>query len=91
MNNLQFQFQMNPLRRLIIPAILLITIVLAGVIGYMSIERWSLIDALYMVVITLSTVGFREVHDLSPLGRMLTMGVILTGVGTAIYACRAGR
>ncbi|MFA6549092.1 MAG: NAD-binding protein [Candidatus Margulisiibacteriota bacterium] len=77
---------MNPLRRLFIPGLILIAIVVMGVVGYTSIEGWSVIDALYMVVITLSTVGFREVHDLSSWGRVLTMGIIVTGVSTAIYA-----
>jgi voltage-gated potassium channel len=84
MNN--FHFQANPLRRLIIPVIILLAIVIAGVIGYNRLEAWPLIDSLYMVVITLSTVGFREVHDLSQWGRILTMGIIVTGVSTAIYA-----
>src|SRR3989339_1477908 len=77
---------MNPLRRLIIPSLILITIAAVGVVGYTALEGWSVIDALYMVVITLSTVGFREVHDLSAWGRILTMGIIVTGVSTAIYA-----
>jgi voltage-gated potassium channel len=81
-----FKFQMNPLRRLVAPGLLLLGIVLAGVSGYMVLEGWNLIDALYMVVITLSTVGFREVHELNQAGRLLTMGIIITGVSTAIYA-----
>jgi voltage-gated potassium channel len=77
---------MNPLRKLIIPGLVLVAIFVVGVTTYVRLESWSLIDAFYMVVITLSTVGFREVHDLSPLGRLITIGIILTGVSTAIYA-----
>lgn len=77
---------MNPLTRLIIPGLILLAIFIIGAIGYTQIEHWSLLDAIYMVVITLATVGFREVHDLSPLGRILTIGIILTGVSTAVYA-----
>ena len=77
---------MNPLRRLIPPGIILFVIIAVALLGYTHIEKWSLLDASYMIVITLSTVGFREVHELSPAGKMLTMFVILGGVGTAIYA-----
>lgn len=56
-----------------------------GAIGYRLIEGFPLIDSLYMSVITISTVGFGEVHPLSPAGRIFTMVLIVTGVGTAIY------
>jgi voltage-gated potassium channel len=80
------KFQMNPLRRMIAPGLLLLAIVIIGVGGYMTLEGWDLLDSLYMIVITLSTVGFREVHELNAAGRVLTMGIIITGVSTAIYA-----
>lgn len=76
---------MNPLKRLIIPAVILLAIIVIGVSGYIYLEGWSVLDAVYMIVITLATVGFREVHDLNAAGRILTMGVIITGVGTALY------
>jgi len=80
---------MNPLRRLIVPGILLLTIITVGLVGYILIEGWSLLDALYMLVITLSTVGFKESHELSDAGRVLTMLLIISGVGTAVYAVGA--
>lgn len=76
---------MNPLRRLIIPGVILLAIIAIGVSGYVYLEGWSLLDAVYMMVITLSTVGFREVHDLNVAGRVLTMVIIIIGVGTALY------
>jgi voltage-gated potassium channel len=76
---------MNPLRRLLIPVIILATLIVAGVLGYRFIEGWPLIDSLYMVVITLSTVGFREVYPLNTAGKLLTMFIIVSGVGTAVY------
>jgi voltage-gated potassium channel len=51
----------------------------------MLIEHWSVLDAFYMSVITISTVGFGEVKPLSPAGRLFTIGLIVTGVGSAIY------
>jgi len=77
---------MNPFRRLIPPAIALLIILVVGIVGYTQLEGWSAFDAFYMLVITLFTVGFREVHDLSTAGRVLTMLIIVSGVGAAIYA-----
>jgi len=76
---------MNPLRRLIFPVFLLFLVIIAGVIGYMVLEGWPLLDAVYMIVITLATVGYREVHELNTAGKILTMGVIICGVGTVVY------
>lgn len=56
-----------------------------GALGFMLIEGMSVIDALYMAVITISTVGFGEVKPLSPPGRLFTIGLIVSGVGTAFY------
>jgi voltage-gated potassium channel len=55
-----------------------------GVIGYMTIERWPFLDALYMTVITLTTVGFREVRPLDTSGQVFTMTVMVTGVGLVL-------
>jgi voltage-gated potassium channel len=61
----------------------------AGTAGYMLIEGWRLLDALYMTVITLSTVGFTEVHPLSDPGHLFTIALITTGVSAAAYAVGA--
>jgi len=65
--------------------LLFITALLGGTAGYMLIEKWSFMDALYMTVITLATVGYGEVRRLSPSGRIFTMLLILTGVGFVFY------
>jgi len=62
-------------------------VVLVGVIGYV-ILGWSLLDAMYMVTITLTTVGYREVHPVSPAGKVFTICLIVGGVGTVGYALR---
>ncbi|MGE4506989.1 MAG: TrkA family potassium uptake protein, partial [Desulfovibrionaceae bacterium] len=56
-----------------------------GVIGLMWVEEWDFIDSVYMVVTTLSTVGYGEVHKLDTSGRILMMFVIMTGVGSFFY------
>jgi voltage-gated potassium channel len=76
---------MHPLRRLIVPLLLLTAIIAFGVVGYTTLEGFSLLEAFYMVVITLSTVGFREVRELDAQGKILTIGIILFGVGTVAY------
>jgi voltage-gated potassium channel len=74
-------------------AVVLLTplaLVLAGTLGYFFIEEdWTLFDALYMTVITLSTIGYEEVHKLSTRGRVFTIFLILGGVVTFFYAVTA--
>lgn len=77
---------MRSLRRSIGPFLILVVIVmLVGTAGYALIERWSLLDSLYMTAITLTTVGFGEVRPLSAGGRIFTIALIVLGVGTVAY------
>ncbi|MBN2639900.1 MAG: potassium channel protein [Bacteroidales bacterium] len=64
-------------------AVLILTIV--GAIGYMLIEHYQLLDALYMTVISMSTVGYGEVHKLSSGGKIFTMFLILSSLGIVGY------
>ena len=57
----------------------------AGTGGYMLVEGWSAFDALYMSAITISTVGYMEVHTLSPGGRIFTIAYLLVGVFSLFY------
>ncbi len=57
-----------------------------GVLGYIFLEGWTFMEALYMTVITLTTVGYREVRELDTTGQLLTMFLLITGVGTLFYA-----
>ena len=77
---------MHPLRQLLPPVLMLLVLVCVGTLGYILVEGWPFLDSIYMVIITLFTVGFSEVQALSPAGKVFTMFIILTGVGTAIYA-----
>lgn len=76
---------MDPMRHLKISVLVLLLLVSAGVSGFMTIEHWSLLDSLYMTVITLGTVGFREIHDLSSAGKIFTMCLIVVGVSVLGY------
>lgn len=72
-------------RRLIIVVSLFAGLIVIGTAGFMLIEGWPWIDALFMTVITLSTVGFGEVRPLSNAGEIFTIGLIVLGVGGAAY------
>jgi voltage-gated potassium channel len=64
---------------------LLVSVVAGGTLGYVLIERWSPWDAFYMTVITITTVGYREVHALSFAGQVFTVVLVFGGVGAALY------
>ena len=55
-----------------------------GTAGYMLIEGWGFLDSLFMVAITLTTVGFGEVHPLSPHGRVFTLIMLFLGMGVIV-------
>jgi hypothetical protein len=57
------------------------TVLLVGVIGLMLIEGFSLLDAFYFIIVTIATVGYGDLHPLTPLGKILVIGIILAGVG----------
>jgi voltage-gated potassium channel len=76
---------MNPGRRFLIAIAGIVLLTAGGTAGYMAIEHMTAFDALYMSVITISTVGYEEVKPLGAGGRIFTMGLIVTGVGTAFY------
>jgi len=75
-------------KRLKIVLMILAAVIVFGTVGYSIIERWPLLDSLYMTFITLSTVGFREVYTLSPAGKMFTILLILVGVLGVAYTVR---
>jgi voltage-gated potassium channel len=66
--------------------LLLAVFTAAGTVGFHFIEGWPWFDSLYMVVITFSTVGYQEVHQLSHAGRIFNIGVIVAGVGLVYFA-----
>jgi voltage-gated potassium channel len=78
-------------RKKLIQVIALIVFIIAfGTMGYVIVEGWNFFDSLYMTIITITTVGYREVHDLSFNGRLFTIFLIVGGVGTVLYALSTG-
>jgi len=75
----------NPLKRFRLPILVLTLVFCYGVIGYMVLLHWNFVDALFMVLTTVTTVGYEEVHPLGEGGRIFTMTVIVLGVGTMLY------
>ncbi|MFC1932080.1 potassium channel family protein [Chloroflexota bacterium] len=76
---------MNSGRRVIWGVCALIAIIAIGVIGYIVIEGWSFFDSLYMTAITITTVGYDEVHSLTTGGQLFSIFLMFGGVGGAIY------
>jgi len=66
--------------------VLVLVVIGGGTLGYVWIEGWSTWDAFYMTVITITTVGYGEVHPLSHGGQVFTVILLIVGVGTALYA-----
>lgn len=73
-------------RQLRWPFIAVALVMVYGVAGYMLLEGWSFIDALYMTVTTLTTVGFREVRPLDASGRAFTITLVVAGVAVFLVA-----
>ena len=65
--------------------VLLLAVLLGGTLGYMYIEGWGWLDAFWMVVITLTSIGYGEVHELSHDGRIFTLFLIFGGLGVVTY------
>jgi len=72
--------------------LIVVGVFLVGVVGYMTIEQLNLLDAAYMTIITLSTVGYTEVHPLSSAGRIFTICFIALSMMTgAVFLAQVAR
>lgn len=67
----------------------LIVLIAAGAVGYMLIEGWDWMDGLYFTFITLTTIGYGELHELSTTGRFFTIVIAVLGIGAVAFI--AGR
>jgi voltage-gated potassium channel len=75
----------SPQAGLIRGSTLLLILITLGTVGFSIIEKWDFRDAFYMTIITVSTVGYGEVHPLHPAGRLFASILILLWLGTAFY------
>lgn len=76
---------MDPLKKVRFSLATLVILIGGGTFGYAVIEGWTPFEALYMTTITLATVGYSEVHNLSHKGQVFTIFLIIFGVGTIAY------
>ncbi len=77
-------------KKLTVISILILGVILFGTFGYMTIEKLDFLNAFYMTVITVATVGFREVKDLTEAGKFFTIILIFSGFGVFTYAMTTG-
>ena len=70
--------------RLKIFLMIFFAVIALGTLGMMVIEKRSLVDSFYFVVVTMATVGYGDVHPVTTLGKIFTLFIIVTGVGTFI-------
>jgi len=70
---------------MIVVSSIFLGLLVVGTLGYVALEGWPVIDAFYMTVITISTVGFGEIRALSNTTRLFTAVLIVSGVGAAAY------
>ncbi|KAF5428951.1 voltage-gated potassium channel [Candidatus Methanophagaceae archaeon] len=76
---------MEPLRHVLIAVSLLVSVVMIGAVGFMYIEGLEPLNALYLAIATVTTVGYGDIVPLTPEGKIFTAGLIIAGVGVALY------
>jgi len=76
----------HPMTRLWRTILLLVLVVLVGALGYHRLARTNLLDSFYMAIITLFTVGFRELGEVNTVTKLFTIFYLITGLGLATYA-----
>ena len=73
-------------RKLYLAIGMVLLVLLVGIVGYYTIEDYSLLDSVFMTVITVATVGYREVKELDDAGKIFTSFLIIFSIGTFAYA-----
>ncbi len=72
-------------REIVVVFFFLLVLVVAGTVGYMFIEEWGWMDGLYFTFITLTTIGYGELHELSTTGRFFTILIAALGIGAFVF------
>lgn len=75
----------RPVRQMLLIASLLTAVLVMGTVGYRLVEGWAWFDSFYMALISLTTVGYEELHPLSQSGRVFTSALLIVGV-TVVFA-----
>lgn len=76
----------QPASKLKYGAALLCTVFIIGTLGFHFIEGWNYLDAFFMTLITITTIGYQEIHPLTEAGKVFDIILIFLGVGSAAYA-----
>ncbi len=79
----------TPTRKLITSLIILVIIIVSGTVGFTVLENYSLLESLYMTIITVSTVGFGEIQPLHPSGRVFVIILIIFTLMAGTFALSA--
>jgi voltage-gated potassium channel len=79
------KFVTDNIRGILIAFGILFVITIIGILGYILIEQYNFVDAIYMTIITIATVGFREVAPLSNEGKVFTVLIIILSFGVFAY------
>ena len=84
-----YRFKFKSFGRIAISLVVVLMVIVVGSVGFMVLEDYTFVEAFYMTMITVSTVGFREVHELSPDGMIFTSLLIIFSIGTFAYTISA--
>ena len=74
------------LKRFILPILLIVLVIVSGTVGFMFLEKYTFLDSLYMTMITISTIGYGEVHQLNNAGRIFNIFLIIGSLSTTAFA-----
>ncbi len=80
---------MDNIRKIKYSSLFLVFVFILGTFLYTNLLGWNILDSFYMTVITITTIGFKEVHPLNETGKFITIFLIFTGLGGFLYGLTA--